>query len=616
MARQFVRDGVEDLRALMAGLRSPLGRQRLGRRDGGDSLLGIGDLFDAVLAWVGVERFLCPLAVGAQGRIRVRLVGKTAGARGLSACVFLGFGDAILGALRAREGLPALGDGGAEVLLLIGEGLLLVRREERVEEVLGRGVLLEAAHEVGHGDVEVLGVDDRGVENLAALEAGADGLLLGGGHALEHLRVEHAQHAALGGELIGHARGEEVVRGDADAHGVRELRAHDVVKQAVVVRVDLRLVLVRCDLPTVDLALDVLHGEVRALDDADLDGCSALGDALNAELRELLQGLERIRQVGLEHDAGLEVVELRLAEQLLEEANGEVEVVVFLHVQVDKDVRAARHRGFVERTQTLLQALDRAIDIPRIELRHHRRRLDGDVRDLGVLDERQGARGARAGLVLAEDGLAEKVEVQVLAGRRGLVEHLVQGVRLRVEDQVAHHLTHAQARERHDEAWEDRTEEATQAHERAVDKTQEARVVAARDVLEGISGHGVVLRAHDAVDEVHGEVHAIGIPQQAGELLGSLVLLVRAGGKELVGAGDGGLDDGVDVIGFRQASVRWGRRILAGHGDSTSQSCSPWSNPRQHDTRCSDTSLPLARGWCAVARGESGLKKENMWWCT
>ena len=84
VVRQLVRDGVEDLRALVAGLRSPLGCQRLGRRDGGVSLLGIGDLFDAVLAWVGGERFLCPLAVGAQRRIRVRLVGKTAGAWGLA----------------------------------------------------------------------------------------------------------------------------------------------------------------------------------------------------------------------------------------------------------------------------------------------------------------------------------------------------------------------------------------------------------------------------------------------------------------------------------------------------------------------------------------------------
>ena len=65
-------------------------------------------------------------------------------------------------------------------------------------------------------------MDNRGVEDLAALKDLAYRCLLRWGHALQHLRVHHVQHAALLAQLIGHCRGVEVVGGntDADAAGV------------------------------------------------------------------------------------------------------------------------------------------------------------------------------------------------------------------------------------------------------------------------------------------------------------------------------------------------------------------------------------------------------------
>ena len=97
----------------------------------------VGDLRDAVLARIALERFLRPLAVRRECRVSICLVGKAAGARCLAAVFF----KAVLGATGTSEGVPALGDGPTERLFLVRQRLL-TRGEEGVEEVLWRGVLL------------------------------------------------------------------------------------------------------------------------------------------------------------------------------------------------------------------------------------------------------------------------------------------------------------------------------------------------------------------------------------------------------------------------------------------------------------------------------------------
>src|SRR5690606_7964167 len=95
-------------------------------------------------------------------------------------------------------------DRGAEAGLLVGHRRRSFARlgEQGAQEVLRLGVLLQPAHEVGDGDVEVLGGDDGGVEEDGAHRV-LHGPCLGGGHALEHLDVEHGAHAAPLGEEVG-----------------------------------------------------------------------------------------------------------------------------------------------------------------------------------------------------------------------------------------------------------------------------------------------------------------------------------------------------------------------------------------------------------------------------
>ncbi len=62
--------------------------------------------------------------------------------------------------------------------------------------------------------------------------------------------------------------------------------------------------------------IDALHGEVGALDDAHLDACAAAEASGSRPLGEPLQRGERVGQVGLQHDAGLEVAQFGLLEKL------------------------------------------------------------------------------------------------------------------------------------------------------------------------------------------------------------------------------------------------------------------------------------------------------------
>ena len=109
-----------------------------------------------------------------------------------------------------------------------------------------------------------------------------------------------------------------------------------------------------------------------------------------------------------------------------------MEVVVLLHVHVDKDLVGTVGRSLVQRAQALLEALYRAIDIPVVELGHHGRSLNRYVGHAGVFDELEGALRAGLRLFLTEHSLTQQVEVKLLTGFGGLVQDLVEGIRLGV----------------------------------------------------------------------------------------------------------------------------------------------------------------------------------------
>lgn len=98
-----------------------------------------------------------------------------------------------------------------------------------------------------------------------------------------------------------------------------------------------------------------------------------------------------------------------------------------------------RRRG-EERRQALDEPVAAALEVPRYELARDRRRLHRHVVDVVAAQQGEGALQAAVGLVVAEDGLPEQVEVEpepLLPGRR---EAPVQPTSTREDDQVRDEL--------------------------------------------------------------------------------------------------------------------------------------------------------------------------------
>ena len=217
---------------------------------------------------------------------------------------------------------------------------------------------------------------------------------------------------ALGGHLERPGEVEQVVAGDPDAHGVGVLRAHGGVDQPLVGGVDVGLGAVGRRRPAVDLGLGGLHREVGALDDADLDRRTALLAAGAGPRQQLLEHGVALGQVGLQHDAGLDVAELLLGQHRREDVDGQREVAVLLHVEVHERVRRGGPGRPVEPAQALGHALDGPLVVVGAQLCGDRGDLHRDVGDLGAGEHLDDAVEAVGGLVLAEDGLTQDVDVQ------------------------------------------------------------------------------------------------------------------------------------------------------------------------------------------------------------
>ena len=78
---------------------------------------------------------------------------------------------------------------------------------------------------------------------------------------------------------------------------------------------------------------------------------------------------------------------------------------------------------------------------------------------------------------------------------------------------MAHHLAHAHARQRHDQVRQDGAEETAQAYEGTVDEAEEGSVIGGGNGLQRVGSYLIVFRAHDAVDEVHGEGYSVRVAQ-------------------------------------------------------------------------------------------------------
>jgi hypothetical protein len=89
-----------------------------------------------------------------------------------------------------------------------------------------------------------------------------------------------------------------------------------------------------------------------------------------------------VGDVGLEHDARGHLVKLRLVEHADEGLDGELEIAVLLHVEVDEG--AVGLGDPIERGQALGDPSERVVPGEHVEVGAQRRDLDGDVVHVGA----------------------------------------------------------------------------------------------------------------------------------------------------------------------------------------------------------------------------------------
>ena len=319
-----------------------------------------------------------------------------------------------------------------------------------------------------------------------------------GSHAGEHLEFNAVFDTARGAQLIGEGNIKDVLSGHTQSDRTGTLGRHRPTQHPLVVGVGSLLGRPRRQLPAVNLGVHPLHGQVRALDDADLNTRTPRVHACPCPLLETLEGTERIGQVGLEDNTGLVAAHIRLIEDGREHRDRQVEVLVVLHVEVQEGPVVASEA--VERQEGAHAVVDDLLEAPRVVGAGHRGDLDGHVVDILTGHEARDLGQAMGRFLFAKDGLAEEVDVQAVtalaqAGERG-AEALIRGVDNEVTDDLTEHSTrsschHTRSKERSGRA---------EAHRRSQSRGQEA-LTAGRQALHGRAGDVQVRGTHDVVDE-------------------------------------------------------------------------------------------------------------------
>ena len=186
-----------------------------------------------------------------------------------------------------------------------------------------------------------------------------------------------------------------------------------------VVGIDLSLVRAHRVLPSAQRSHHGLHVEVAALHDTHLDRRTSALAAFLGKLDEFGLEVPCIRQVRLHHDAGRIVEELWLRQHFLEEAHGEVSVLVFLHVEVD-ELRTLLailinvwvvDGCLVEFRHAAYELRERLLIVKCMGLGVDTRDLDRDVVDVWLLESFKVAVVALVGFFIAQHHLTEEVDV-------------------------------------------------------------------------------------------------------------------------------------------------------------------------------------------------------------
>ena len=90
--------------------------------------------------------------------------------------------------------------------------------------------------------------------------------------------------------------------------------------------------------------------------------------AIGRPVHEVHQRVERVGQIGLKHDAGIESLELGTRQDPDEGLHGEFQVVVLLHVEIDEGRRISRGGSAEQCTEPPGDPFEAPLPVPIVEL--------------------------------------------------------------------------------------------------------------------------------------------------------------------------------------------------------------------------------------------------------
>ena len=147
--------------------------------------------------------------------------------------------------------------------------------------------------------------------------------------------------------------------------------------------------------------------------------------------------------------------------------------------------------------------------------------LDGNVVNIVSRHEARHLSQAMSGFFLAEDGLAEEVDVQAVSTFAKARERRAEALIRRVDNEIANDLAeHAAGRRRHSVGSQVRCGRP-KPHRSCKNRRKEV-LASGRQPLHGCAGHIQIRGSHYVIDESGGEGQTVRIGEDAGQELGRL----------------------------------------------------------------------------------------------
>ena len=309
-----------------------------------------------------------------------------------------------------------------KLLLPLPTGGADLEAEQVVQEVFGGGVLIQPAHQVADGAVEIFLFDDGGVEEKppGRLLHGA-GLVVG--HPLQHLELGVLLHPVFGADEQAVGKVEEVVAGDAEVNHGRVFGLATVDEHPLVVGIYVCFGGVGGLRPIVPRRFHLFHGQIRPLDDADFDSRPAPRHPRLGPCGQLALDGVGVGQIGLQDDARPILHKFGFVEDLLEGGHGQVEVAVLFHVEVDEFGygralgwhKLVAHRLPIQLAQAAFYLFNCAVEIHQVDLAENGGDFDRDVFDIGAGEQLQVGIEPPPRLFFTQNRLAQLVEVEPCA---------------------------------------------------------------------------------------------------------------------------------------------------------------------------------------------------------